>query len=84
MVGMFAKNREEWIILDWANQLYGNTMVPFYDTLGPNVTSFVLGQTNLTTIFCSALQLATLLNAKETFKLKNVVLLDAIPKEQAD
>jgi long-subunit acyl-CoA synthetase (AMP-forming) len=33
-VGVFAKNREEWLLLDYANILYGNTMIPLYDTLG--------------------------------------------------
>lgn len=34
MVGIFAKNRKEWMILDISNMLYGFTMIPFYDTLG--------------------------------------------------
>jgi len=34
MVGIFAKNRKEWMILDISNMLYGCTMIPFYDTLG--------------------------------------------------
>lgn len=28
LVGVFAKNREEWLILEYANYLYNNTMVP--------------------------------------------------------
>lgn len=42
LVGVFAKNREEWLMLDYANFLYNNTMVPFYDTLGQESISFVL------------------------------------------
>jgi long-chain acyl-CoA synthetase len=34
LIGIYAKNREEWLILDVANMLYGFTMVPLYDTLG--------------------------------------------------
>lgn len=34
LIGVFGKNRREWMILDIANILYGYTMVPFYDTLG--------------------------------------------------
>lgn len=34
MVGVFSKNREEWMLLEYANFLYGNTMIPLYDTLG--------------------------------------------------
>lgn len=42
MIGVFAKNRREWIILDIANMLYGYTMVPFYDTLG-NLCKYLIG-----------------------------------------
>lgn len=42
------------MILDWANILYGYTMVPFYDTLGPESIPFILGQTNIETMFISA------------------------------
>jgi len=42
LIGVFAKNRREWMILDWANIIYGYTMVPFYDTLGPESIPFIL------------------------------------------
>jgi len=34
LIGVFSKNREEWLILEYANLLYNNTIVPFYETLG--------------------------------------------------
>ena len=34
MVAVFSKNREEWLLLEYANILYNNTMIPLYDTLG--------------------------------------------------
>lgn len=52
LAGVFSKNREEWLIFDMACNLYGITTVPFYDTLGFETISFMLDQTNLTTIFC--------------------------------
>lgn len=42
MVGVFSKNREEWMLLEYANFLYGNTMIPLYDTLGPESIPYVL------------------------------------------
>lgn len=42
LVGVHAKNREEWMVLDYANMLYGNTMVPLYDTLGPDTIGYVV------------------------------------------
>lgn len=35
-VGIFCPNREEWCILDMCNAIYGNTMVPLYDSHGPD------------------------------------------------
>ena len=34
MVAAFSKNREEWLLLEYANILYNYTMIPLYDTLG--------------------------------------------------
>ena len=34
-VGLYAKNRAEWTIVDVACHLYGLTSTSFYDTLGP-------------------------------------------------
>ena len=34
LIGIFAKNRVEWLIADIACILYGLTIVPLYDTLG--------------------------------------------------
>lgn len=34
LIGIFAKNRYEWIVADIACMLYGLTIVPLYDTLG--------------------------------------------------
>jgi long-chain acyl-CoA synthetase len=34
-VGIFSKNREEWVVLELAGVLYNKILIPFYDTLGP-------------------------------------------------
>lgn len=33
-IGIYAKNRVEWLFADLACTLYGLTSVPLYDTLG--------------------------------------------------
>jgi long-chain acyl-CoA synthetase len=40
-IGIYAKNREEWISCDIASILYGITTLPFYDTLGLDALKFV-------------------------------------------
>lgn len=34
LIGIFSKNREEWLLVEYANLLYNHTLVPLYDTLG--------------------------------------------------
>ncbi|CAD8168829.1 unnamed protein product [Paramecium octaurelia] len=82
LIGVFAKNRREWMILDWANIIYGCTMVPFYDTLGPESIPFILDQTNIETMFISGDATKSLIQCKEKHKLKNLVLLDPISEQQ--
>ncbi|CAD8177408.1 unnamed protein product [Paramecium pentaurelia] len=81
LIGVFGKNRREWVILDIANILYGYTMVPFYDTLGPDSIPFILGQTNIETMFLSADATKSLLKCKEKYKLQNLVLFDQLTEE---
>ncbi|CAK80910.1 unnamed protein product (macronuclear) [Paramecium tetraurelia] len=81
LIGVFGKNRREWVILDIANILYGYTMVPFYDTLGPESIPFILNQTNIETMFLTADASKSLLKCKEKGKLQNLVLFDPLPEE---
>ena len=37
-MGIYAKNREEWVLTDLANTLNTVTTIAFYDTLGPEAT----------------------------------------------
>ena len=34
LFGIFAKNREEWLLLDFTSIMYGMQIIPFYDALG--------------------------------------------------
>jgi long-chain acyl-CoA synthetase len=53
-MGLYSKNRYEWLLADWACVLFGITSVPLYDTLGVENLSYCLKQTELTTMFVSA------------------------------
>ncbi|EGR26991.1 hypothetical protein IMG5_203310 [Ichthyophthirius multifiliis] len=82
LVGIFSKNREEWLLLEYSNFLYNKTMVPFYDTLGPQSTSYILEQTGLETIFCSEEGVDVLLKTLNTHNLNQVVIIDDISQEK--
>ena len=52
-IGVYSKNRSEYMILDIACILYGITSVPIYDTLGSEAIDFILDQTKLSIIACT-------------------------------
>ena len=64
MVGLFTKNRYEWVIVEQACNAYSGVVVPLYDTLGESAVSYVLNQTGLTTVFASKEEVPKLLAAK--------------------
>ena len=41
-MGIYAKNREEWVLTNLANIRNNVTTVAFYDTLGPAAVEFVI------------------------------------------
>lgn len=41
VLGIFAKNREEWAVIDLACMRSAVTIVPFFDSLGPQALSFI-------------------------------------------
>ncbi len=61
--------------------MYGLTVVPFYDTLGPDSITYILNHTSLTTIFISGDCAKTLSKTKDLGKLKQIVLFDQIDQE---
>jgi long-chain acyl-CoA synthetase len=67
-VGIQSKNREEWVIADYACILANITSITLYDTFGTNAIEFILHQTNLNTIFASNDKVKTLLESKKNNK----------------
>ena len=42
MLGVFSKNREEWLLLEYSDFLFNFTLVPLYDTLGEEPITLIL------------------------------------------
>ena len=78
LISIFSKNREEWLFLDFACVLYNLTMVPLYDTLGQESTSFILNQTEVKSIFCSIQGLENLLKISDLGKIENIISFDFV------
>jgi long-chain acyl-CoA synthetase len=63
--GVWSKNREEWNVTEFASMQLNSTIVGFYDSMGDSAVEFILNQTELTTIFCSAAYLSKITALKE-------------------
>lgn len=75
MVGIFAKNCEEWTILDVSNILYGHVMIPLYDTLGPENITYCLRHSGITTCFATGPSITQLAKTANIGNLKTIVVL---------
>jgi len=83
-LGIYSKNREEWLISDLACHYNSITSVCFYDTLGPESVEFVINQTELTSIACSGMYVKNLVELKKTGKihsLQHLISFDIITEE---
>lgn len=84
-MGLYSKNREEWIMIDLASAKAGITVVPLYDTLGVESTNFILNQTGLTTIAGSGECLHKLIEIiQQCPKIKNLISFDKLSQEDID
>lgn len=52
-VGLYSINRPEWVITEQACNAYSLTLIPLYDTLGPDACEFIINQAELSTCVCS-------------------------------
>jgi len=84
-LGMYAKNREDWIVADLAGHLNGVSVVTFYDTLGESTIDFILNQTKLTTVVMESKSLKKIISLKKaghSGDLQNIILLDVEDESQ--
>merc|ERR1711871_194665 len=49
-VGIFGRNREEWVIASEACNAFGMVSVPLYDTLGAEALEHIVNETEMTTV----------------------------------
>ncbi|KAH9112405.1 hypothetical protein AeMF1_013257 [Aphanomyces euteiches] len=63
-VGIFSKNRAEWILTEMACNRMSYTLVPLYDTLGPKVIPFILNHTSMRVLVCAAELIPNILAVK--------------------
>ncbi|NXD16142.1 ACSL5 ligase, partial [Nothocercus nigrocapillus] len=87
-IGIFAQNRPEWIISEYACYTYSLVAVPLYDTLGPEAIVYIVNKADMSTVICDTPERAQILlkNCEEgkTTSLKTVILMDLFDKELKD
>ncbi|XP_059803818.1 long-chain-fatty-acid--CoA ligase 5 [Hypanus sabinus] len=90
-IGIFAQNRPEWIISELACYTYSMSVIPLYDTLGPDAIVYIINKAEISTVICDKMSKAiTLLEnceAKRTSHLENIILMDPFDdalKERGD
>ena len=82
VLGINAKNSAEYAVVDIACALYGFTLVPLYDTLGPQAVNYILEQTQMSSVFCTLATLKSLLKLEIVSNLKNLICFEAFGEEQ--
>lgn len=77
IVLIFAANRAEWILTDLACSAYSMTNTALYDTLGPDVTMYILELTKSPVVVLLKDKVATVLELKQKYpkELENVISL---------
>ncbi|NWX29288.1 ACSL5 ligase, partial [Notiomystis cincta] len=87
-IGIFAQNRPEWIISEYACYTYSMVAVPLYDTLGPEAIVYIVNKADISVVICDKPEKAEILlkncEEKKTPCLKIIVLMDLFDKELKD
>lgn len=64
VLALYCKNRVEWTLAEQGCYSQNGTTVPLYDTLGTDSVSFVITQTECSTILCTEAEVKTLIEVK--------------------
>ena len=84
-LGIYSKNRIEWIMAYLGSHANSVTVVTIYDTLGEKAMEYIFKQTELETILIEACNLKTinkLINENRVYKLKNLIVVDSEDEPQ--
>ena len=79
-LSIFAGNMEEWYMMDIAAMLFGLTLSPLYDTLGPKIAKYILNQTRTNTLALTGKhieKIVTLKKSGDLNDLSNLILMES-------
>jgi len=79
-VGIYARNRPEWVIAETACNTYSLVNIPLYNTLGTEAINFILMQTQLKIVVCDdSVKALELMNFESSLKI--LVIIEGISDE---
>jgi long-chain acyl-CoA synthetase len=79
LIGVYAKNCEGWVLTDFACCFSGLVTVTLYDTLGGDSSEYIIKQSELKTVVCTADHIKDLIQIKQgggVDHLQNLVIMD--------
>lgn len=83
VLGFYSKNRPEWVIAEQGCYSQSIVPVPSYDTLGADSIAYVINQTSMTTMLCSAEVTHNLLDCKaQCPSLESIIQMEPPSEEQ--
>lgn len=86
-ISLYSKNREEWLVADFAAMISGITNVTLYDTLGKDSIDYILDQCQIKTVVCSGDKVKSLIDIKKNGLLKcveHIIYFDTIKDEEVE
>ncbi|NXN95391.1 ACSL5 ligase, partial [Rhinopomastus cyanomelas] len=87
-IGIFAQNRPEWIIAEYACYTYSMVAVPLYDTLGPEAIVHIVNQADISVVISDKPEKAKILlencEQQKTPCLKKIILMELFDQELKD
>lgn len=86
-IGIYSKNREEWVVSDFGSTLTAITTVTLYDTQDKDSMEYILTQTKLKTLACSADKIPRLLELSNEDKIpdfSHIIYFDEAEQDVVD
>jgi long-chain acyl-CoA synthetase len=85
--GIYAPNREEWVVASIASTHFSLVSVPLYDSLGTDAMEYILNQTGMRVVLCTAHNAVKLLAQRREGKaalLQTIIQFEPIAAEQRE
>ncbi|KAJ2731712.1 medium-chain fatty acid-CoA ligase faa2 [Coemansia sp. BCRC 34962] len=81
-IGVYAGNRLEWALIEYATYYHGYISVAIYETLGRAHAEYIINLTELSTVFTTTQCAKKLMEMREHIpKVKSLVLIDPLPPQ---